>query len=107
MDTVYVLWAIAGITASTILTRASFFLLPRDWQLPARIERALRYAPACALIAIIVPEVLTQKGELFLSLDNDKLWAVLAGSIVFWRTRNMLLMMGVGMLVFTLLRLYA
>ena len=34
------------------------------------------------------------------------MWALLVGSVVFAKTRNMLAMMGVGMAVFTALRLW-
>ena len=63
----YVLLAFAGLTVSTLLTRGSFFMLPASFKLPARIERALRYAPACALAAIITPEVLAKEGPIYLS----------------------------------------
>jgi branched-subunit amino acid transport protein len=35
------------------------------------------------------------------------MWAVLAAAAVFAKTRNMMVMMAVGMAVFTVLRLYA
>ena len=102
----YVLLAFAGLTASTLLTRGSFFMLPASFKLPARIERALRYAPACALAAIITPEVLAKEGSIYLSWQNDKLWAVLIAAAVFYKTRNMVWMMLIGMGAFTVLRLY-
>ncbi len=102
----YVLAAIAGITASTLLTRSSFFVLPASINLPPQLERALRFAPACALTAIIVPGVLTRDGEPYFSLGNNQLWATLVACAVFAKTRNMLAMMCVGMGVFTALRLW-
>jgi branched-subunit amino acid transport protein len=106
MDWLYLALACAGLTAATLLTRGSFFMLPSRWQLPPRLERALRYAPACALAAIIAPEVLLIQGDVSLALANDKLWATVLAAAVFIKTRNMLLMMAVGMIAFTLLRLY-
>jgi branched-subunit amino acid transport protein len=97
---------IGGLTLITLATRASFYVLPARWQLPPRIERALRYAPACALAAIITPEAVLQQGQLALHYTNDKLMAVLAAGIFFYFKRDMLMMMGVGMLVYTGLRLY-
>lgn len=102
----YVLLAFAGLTVSTLLTRGSFFMLPASFKLPARIERALRYAPACALAAIITPEVLAKEGSIYLSWQNDKFWAVLIAATVFYKTRNMVWMMLIGMGAFTVLRLY-
>ena len=49
----YLLAAFAGLTMATVVTRGSFFMLPARYALPAQIERALRYAPACALTAIV------------------------------------------------------
>jgi branched-subunit amino acid transport protein len=102
----YMLAAIAGMTVTTFATRGSFFMLPTSVKLPERMEHALRFAPACALTAIVVPGVFTKNQHLFLSVHNNQMWAMLAGSIVFAKTRNMLVMMGVGMAVFTALRLW-
>jgi branched-subunit amino acid transport protein len=89
-----------------VATRGSFFMLPASVQLPPRLERAFRYAPACALTAIIVPGVLTRNGHAFVSIHNFKLIAVVIAVAVFLRFRNMMATMIVGMVVFTVLRLY-
>ena len=80
-------------------------MLPAHVQLPARVERALRYAPACALAAIVAPGVLTRDHEIAIGWSNHQMWALLAAAAVFARTRNMMVMMAVGMGVFTFLRL--
>lgn len=105
--TAYLVGAVVGLTVVTVLTRASFFLLPARWSLPPRVEHALRYAPACALVAIVVPSVLTRDHEVFISWHNHQMWAVLAGTGVFALRRNMVLMMVVTMAVYTALRLSA
>lgn len=104
-DWPYMIGAITGVALATLATRGSFFVLPPSIKLPGRIERALRFAPACALTAIVVPSVLTADQQLTLSWHNNRMWAVIVASLVFARTRNMLLMMGVGMTAFTVLRL--
>jgi branched-subunit amino acid transport protein len=104
-DWLYMVAAIAGLTAVTVLTRGSFFMLPASVHLPARVERALRYAPACALAAIVAPGVLARDGEMVIGWGNHHMWAVIAATVVGARTRNMLAMIAVGMGVFTLLRL--
>lgn len=104
-DWAYLVTAVAGLTVVTVLTRGSFFMLPASVSLPERVERALRYAPACALAAIVTPTVLTRDHHLYLAWDNYQLWAVLAATGVFLLRRNMLVMMVVGMAVFTALRL--
>ena len=104
---VYMTIGIVGLALVTVLTRASFFMLPARFEMPDLVERALRYAPACALVAIIVPSVLTRDHEVFISLRNYQMWAVVAGTLVFLRFRNMLTLMVVVMGVFTALRLLA
>jgi branched-subunit amino acid transport protein len=103
----YLAAAFAGLTVATVVTRGSFFMLPARFALPAQVERALRYAPACALTAIIAQGVLTRDRETFLSVSNYQWWALLAGAAVFIRTRNMMAMIAVGMTVFTVLRIWA
>jgi branched-subunit amino acid transport protein len=102
----HMLIAFAGLGLTTVLTRGSFFMLPASLRLPPRVEQALRYAPACALAAIIAPDLLTRDGHMAIGWHNNELWAALAAAAVFAKTRNMLLMMAVGMTLFTVLRLY-
>jgi branched-subunit amino acid transport protein len=42
---------------ATFIARSSFWLAGNRIQLPKRVQEALRYAPACALAAIIVPDL--------------------------------------------------
>ena len=67
----------------------------------------LRYAPACALAAIIGPDLLLDAGgKVQLDLGNAKLLAGIAAlGFYLWR-RNMLHTIVFGMLVFTLLRVW-
>lgn len=101
----YMLGAIVGLVVGTVLTRSSFFVLPARIELPLWLERALRYAPACALAAIIAPGVLAHGRHVTISWGNEQLWTLVVATVVFARTRNMLAMMVVGMSVFTVLRL--
>lgn len=96
---------IIGLTGVTLLTRAGFLLLPQRYALPPRLQRALRYAPACALIAIVVPDLMTSHGALALSFSNIRLLAALIAVPVFLVTRNMLATIAAGMLALTVLRL--
>jgi len=101
----YMVPAIVGLTAATVVTRSSFFVLPARVQLPVGLERALRYAPACALAATIAPGVLSHDRHVTIAWGNHQMWALIAATAVFAKTRNMLVMMAVGMGVFTALRL--
>ncbi len=103
----YLIAAFAGLTVATVVTRGSFFMLPARFALPAQVERALRYAPACALTAIVAQGVLTRNHEPYLTVNNYQWWALLAAAAVFAKTRNMLAMIAVGMALFTALRLWA
>ena len=71
-----------------------------------RVQRALRYAPAAALVAVVVPDVLETPQGLSIALGNHALYGALAGLGWFLWRRSMIGTIIVGMLVFTLLRLY-
>ena len=106
-DTVYLVVAIAGLTVVTIAARAGFLVLPDRFTLHPAMERALRYAPACALAAIIAQGVFTKHGHADISVNNDRMWGLFSGALVYATTRNMLATMSIGMAVFTALRLWA
>jgi branched-subunit amino acid transport protein len=102
----YLLLGVIGMGAVTLITRGSFFVLPPRIELPQRFESALRYAPACALTAILVPSVFADaKGNLLVPWSNPKLWGAAAAVAVFLRWRSMQLTMVFGMAVFTAARL--
>ena len=99
-----------GLALVTLVTRAGFLLLPRSLQLPPAAQRALRYAPACALVAIVAPDLLLthggpQPGMLDLSVHNLRLVAAAGAAAVFAWSKNMLLTIAAGMLLYTALRL--
>ena len=62
------------LAVAAILTRCSFFLFG-DVKLPAKIQHALRYAPAAAMAAIVAPDLLMSGNNLNLAVANPKLWA--------------------------------
>jgi len=68
------------------------------------VQHALRFAPACALTALIAPELLTEQGAWAISLANAKLVGGAIAIAVMLATRSMLATMGVGMAVFLALR---
>lgn len=71
---------------ATTLPRASFIVLGSRVALPSLVQRALRYAPAAALAAIVVPDVLLVGGQ-FAPL-NPKLAAALAAIVAATLSRN-------------------
>ena len=68
------------------------------------LRRALRFAPAAVLSAIILPEMLQPGGSLDISIGNERMLAGLVAIIVAWRTQNMILTVAVGMIVLWILQ---
>jgi branched-subunit amino acid transport protein len=79
--------AMLGMGIVTFALRASFLLLPEKVKLPRLLRRALPFVPASVLTAVWAPELLLQKGVLFLSLHNERLLAGLVAIAVSWRWR--------------------
>lgn len=96
---------IAGLTLVTVVTRNLFLVLGHKVALPERVQHALRYAPACALVALIVPEVVLQSGNLALGVDNPKLVASIVAIATLLLTRRAVAAIALGMLAYTLIRL--
>lgn len=101
----YVLLVIVGLTGVTVLTRSFFLVLGDRFPLPERVQHALRYAPACALAALIAPELVLQSGTL-VPLSDPKLIAGAVAIVAMLITRSMIATMIIGMSAFTLLRLW-
>lgn len=94
------LWlTFAAIGATTLMTRGSFIMLGEKARLPAALHRALRYAPAAALSALVVPDILLDGGQL--QPLNPKLLAAVVVVVVALRWRNPWLpfILGMGVLI--------
>ncbi len=100
------IWVLIGVLClATAATRSSFWLIGHRITIPPRVQEMLRYAPACALAAIIGPDILIDaQGQAELEWTNPKLLAGLAALAFYLWRRNMLLTIVFGMVVFTLLR---
>jgi branched-subunit amino acid transport protein len=96
---------IVGLTLVTLVTRNAFLMLGHKVALPERVQHALRYAPACALAALIVPEVVLESGSLALSVGNPKLVAAIVAVATLLLTRRAVAAIALGMLAFTLVRI--
>ena len=82
----WTLAVIVGLAGVTVLTRCFFFILDRPWGLPDWAHRALHYAPAAALAAVVIPEVVMTQGHLTTTLHDARLYGAVAGVIYyFWR----------------------
>lgn len=97
---------IIALVIATALTRSSLWLAGRHVTIPPRVQEMLRYAPACALAAIVAPDVaFTPAGALDISPFNPKLIAALASVLFYLVRRNMLHTIIFGMAVFSVLRI--
>ena len=99
--------AIVGIGLTTVVTRGSFMAFAARLKLHPLIEEALRFAPAAALGAIVVPALGLHHGQMDFTPANPRIIAALCGGLVMWRTRSVIWSIVAGMGVATLLRLYA
>jgi branched-subunit amino acid transport protein len=105
LDETWFAWAlIVGMGVVAFFTRAVFVLPGSHLRLPATAERVLRYAPAAALMAIVVPDLALVHGTLSISVENPRLVAGLVAFALAAGTRNILATIAGGMLVLTLMR---
>ena len=104
MNEWYVWAAIVLMTLSTLLTRSGFFLFGHAVKLPPRLKHALSYAPAAAMAAIVIPDLVVARDVVDISLTNPKLLAGIGGAVFFAATRHLLGTIVAGMTLFTVLR---
>lgn len=90
------------LSATTFLTRGSFIMAGEKGRLPTLLQRALRYAPAAALAALVAPDLLLVQDEL--QPFNPKLVAGIVVAVVALRTRKPWLPFLLGMAVLIGLR---
>ncbi|MVW73514.1 MULTISPECIES: AzlD domain-containing protein [unclassified Bordetella] len=93
---IYVYSAIALLTVCSVLTRAGYMVFGDYLPLPDVVRRALRYAPAAALTAILVPDLMPWKADTGPAFDY-RLVAAIASILVFLRFRSAVLVIVVGM----------
>ena len=90
----------------TFALRLSFIYLFGKVDMPDWLRRALRFVPASVLAALVFPALAYPNGALDLSLDNVRLLAGIGGALVAWRTKNVLLTILVGMVLFWILQAF-
>lgn len=102
------IWLVIGVLCvATAATRSAFWMIGHRVTIPPRVQEVLRYAPACALAAIIGPDFLLDgQAQMQLHTSNPRLWGGVAALLVYLWRRSMLLTIVVGMLVFTILRIW-
>lgn len=82
----------------TFLIRFSFIGAAGRIAIPGWFGRMLRFVPIAALTALVWPDLLLQHGELAVGFHNPRLVAGLIAAAVAWKTRNMFLTIGAGMI---------
>jgi len=99
-------WIIIGVLAlATAATRSSFWLIGQHLTIPRRVQEMLRFAPACALAAIVAPDLIMVNSHPLLDLSNLKLVSGIVATIFYLLRRNMLQTIVFGMAFYTALRL--
>ena len=93
------------LTVATVVTRSSFFLLGDVVKLPPKVQHALRYAPAAALAAIVIPDLVLSGSAVDVMWANPKLLAGIGATLFFVKTRHLLGTIVAGMVLYTVLRL--
>lgn len=99
-DSLWLTFLLIGL--ATTLPRASFILLGSRVALPPLVQRALRYAPAAALAAIVAPDVIMVASQV--DPFNPKLAAAIAAVAATLISRNPWLPFIAGMAVLLGLR---
>jgi branched-subunit amino acid transport protein len=77
---------------ATAISRSTLVVMGARLRLPPRLDSALRFAPACALAAILAPQH-----------EMAPVWAALATGITMMVSRSMVAAIGLGMAAFWLL----
>lgn len=90
---------IVGLAAVSFATRAAFILPGGRFRLGPTVERVLRFAPAAALSAIILPDITRTTDFATMTLDLPRLVAGGAAVVVAATTRNILLTIVVGVAI--------
>ena len=81
----------------TFATRLSFIFLLDRIKVPDWFRRGLRFVPVAVLSAIILPDLTSPNGTLFLNWRNPQLLAGIVAILVAWKTKNVILTILAGM----------
>ncbi|MDX2270967.1 MAG: AzlD domain-containing protein [Cyanobacteriota bacterium] len=100
------IFLVLGMALITFGIRTIPLLLSHRLELPQFLLKALNYVPPAILIAIIVPMVLIRQEGSHFSIDlassQGRLMGTLVASLVAWKTQNLILTIGLGMVSFWL-----
>lgn len=99
-----VLFTIVLMGAIVFAMRFSFFVMPREWKMPRRLERALPYVLPAVLLSMLIPGVLlADDGTMRMPVWSPYLIGVAAGFAVgAVRKDNFFLVFGSSVCAFVL-----
>ena len=102
---IWIIMIIGGLL--TFATRLSFIFLLDRIKVPDWFRRGLRFVPVAVLSAIILPDLTSPTGTLFLNWRNPQLLAGIVAILVAWKTKNVILtiLAGIATLVVFLVML--
>lgn len=103
MNNTQLILTIILIGIGTFLFRFSFIYLYGRFELPNWIRRAMRYVPPAVLSALIFPAIVIKDEIIWISPQNPRLIAGIIAIIIAWKTKKLLLTIGVGMVLFWLI----
>jgi len=103
MNNTQLILTIIFIGIGTFLFRFSFIYLYGRFELPNWIRRAMRYVPPAVLSALIFPAIVIKDEIIWISPQNPRLIAGIVAIIIAWKTKKLLLTIGVGMVLFWLI----
>jgi len=99
---------ILGMGAITYLLRLSFIGLSARLRIPTIVKRGLAFVPPSVFSALILPDLLRSSSLESFSLSGDaRLIAGVVALLVAWRSRNVVLTIGVGLVVLSVLQILA
>jgi branched-subunit amino acid transport protein len=97
-------YLILGMMSVTFTIRYALLGLGGRLQFSPSITHLLRYIPPAVLTAIVAPAVLMPTNDEPLIGINPRLMGAIIAILVSYRTKNLLLTIGLGMLTFLILK---
>ncbi|MDA4127258.1 MAG: AzlD domain-containing protein [Thaumarchaeota archaeon] len=108
LDTQTVWLTILGMGVITYLLRLSFIGLSGRLRIPPLVQRGLVFVPPAVFSALVVPDLLQSSSLVPLSLGGDaRLIAGVIALLVAWRSKNVVLTIGTGLVVLFVLQTLA
>lgn len=95
---------IVGIAILTFFTRFAFAMIFKRVKVSERWNRWMIYVPIAVFTTIIVPALLSPKGELDTSIQNEYLIAGIIALLVAYKTKNLVGTVIIGISIILLLR---